>query len=163
MTLFDWITARTAIIETQSERQSLKHQGAQRATGRTGRELAFHRTEQALGWRSALVDPFRERSSHLGAYSAHALGFHSASGRDRALHSELLPNIDVMLFAVEFGLGQQQTDTGLLGSRFDERGQIRAFLPPVASHDLRRQELVISVRHDHPLQSMSSRHRFYPR
>ena len=35
-------------IETQSEQQSLTLLRAQRAARRTGRELAFHRTEQAL-------------------------------------------------------------------------------------------------------------------
>jgi len=40
-------------IETQSEQQSLTFVRAQRATGRAGRELAFHRTEQALDQGSA--------------------------------------------------------------------------------------------------------------
>src|SRR5579883_3179178 len=35
-------------IETQSEQQGLTHLRAQRATGRTSRELALHRTEQTL-------------------------------------------------------------------------------------------------------------------
>jgi hypothetical protein len=40
--------------------------------------------------------------------------------------------------AVEFGVGQDQPDARLLGSRFDDRGQIRAIVPRAAARDLRQ-------------------------
>src|ERR1035437_3183665 len=55
-------------IETQSEQQSLTLLRAQRAARSTGRELALHRTEQALDRRSAPVEPLRKCSPHLGSH-----------------------------------------------------------------------------------------------
>ena len=116
-------------IETQSEQQGLTLLRAQRAARRTSREFAFDRTEQALDQGSAPVDPSRKCSSHFGAHSMDAPGFLSALGGDHALRPELLPDVGVILFAVEFGVGQHQPDARLLGSRLDDGGQIRAIVP----------------------------------
>ena len=48
------------------------------------------------------------------------------------------------------------------GSRFDHRGQIRAVVPRTASRGLRQQELLIQIRHDHPLQPVPPRQGFLP-
>src|ERR1700723_2498759 len=93
-------------IETQSEQQGLTLLRAQRATRRTGRELAFYRTEKALDQGSAPVEPSRKGSPHLGAYSMNAPGFLSALGGDHALRPELFPDVGVIPFAVELGVGQ---------------------------------------------------------
>jgi hypothetical protein len=89
-------------------------------------------------------------------------GFLSALGRDHTLRPELLPDVGVIPLAVEFGVGQHQTDARLLGGRFDQRGQIRAVVPRAASRDLRQQKLLIQIRHDYLFQSMSPRQRFLP-
>src|SRR5580693_4792131 len=109
-------------IETQSEQQGLTLLRAQRATRRTGRELAFYRTEKALDQGSAPVEPSRKGSPHLGAHSMNAPGFLSALGGDHALRPELFPDVGVIPFAVELGVGQHQPDARLLGSRFDDCG-----------------------------------------
>jgi hypothetical protein len=129
---------------------------------RTGRELAFHRTEQALDQGSAPVEPSRKCSPHLGAHFMDAPGLLSTLGRDHTPRPELLPDVGVIPFAVEFGVGQHQTDARLLGSRFDYRGQIRTVVPRATSRDLRQQKLLIQIRHDHPLQPMPPRQRFLP-
>ena len=116
-------------IETQSEQEGLALLRVQRAAGRTGRELAFHRTEQALDQGSSPVEPSRKCSPHLGAHSMNAPGFLSALGRDHTLRSELLADIGVIPLAVELGVGQHQPDARLLGSRFDDGGQIRTIVP----------------------------------
>src|SRR5579862_3543796 len=108
-------------IETQSEQPSLALLRAQRTARRTGRELALHRTEQALDQRSASVEALRECSSHFGAHSMNTPGFLSALGRDHAPRPELLSDVGVIPFAVEFGVGQHQADACWLGSRFDDR------------------------------------------
>ena len=133
-------------IETQSEQQGLTFLRAQRATGRTSRELALHRTEQALDQGSAPVELLRKGSPHLGAHSMDAPGFLSTLGGDHALRSELLADIGVIPLAVEFGVGQHQPDARLLGSGFDDRGQIRAIIPRATSRNLRQQELLIQIR-----------------
>jgi hypothetical protein len=68
----------------------------------------------------------------------------------------------VILFAVEFGVGQHQPHGRLLGSRLDDCGQIRTIVPRATSCDLRQQELLIQIHDDHPLQPMSPRQRFLP-
>ena len=70
------------------------------------------------------------------------------------MRSELLPNVRVVPLAVELRIGQHQPNAGLLGSRFDNGGQIRTVVSRTASRTLRQQELLIQVRHDHPLQPM---------
>jgi hypothetical protein len=136
-------------IETQAEEQSLRLLRAHRATGRTSRELAFHRTGQALNQGSAPAEPPRKRLPHLGAHSMRAPGFLSALGGDHALRSELFPDISVISFAVELGVGQDQPDARLLGSRFDHCGEIRTIVPRATSCDLRQQELLIQIHPDH--------------
>src|SRR5271170_8492243 len=120
-------------IETQSEQQGLTLLRAQRATGGAGRELAFYRTEKALDQGSAPVEPSRKCSPHLGAHSMNAPSFLSPLGGDHALRPKLFPDVGVIPFAVELGVGQHQSDARLLGSRFDDRGQIRTIVPRAAS------------------------------
>ena len=71
-------------IETQSEQQGLTFLRAQRAARRTSRELAFHRTEQALDQGSAPVEASRKGSPHLGAHSMDAPSFLSTLGGNNA-------------------------------------------------------------------------------
>src|SRR5450759_4619948 len=92
-------------IETQSEQQGLTLLRVQRAARSTGRELAFHRTEQALDQGSASVEPSRKCSSHFGAHSMDAPGFLSTLGRDHTLRPKLLPDVGVIPLAVELGVG----------------------------------------------------------
>src|SRR5271169_3868646 len=129
-------------IETQAEQQGLTLLRAQRAAGRASRELALHRTEQALDQGSAPVESSRECSPHLGAHPMDAPSFLSALGRNHTLRPELLPDVSVIPFAVEFGVGQHQADARLLGSRFDDYGQIRTIVPRATSCNLRQQELL---------------------
>src|SRR5271167_4913665 len=126
---------QTIQIETQSEQQSLTLLRAQRASRRTSREFAFDRTEQALDQGSAAVESLRECSPHLGAHSMDAPGFLSALGWNYALRAELLADVGVVPFAVELGIGQHQPDARLLGSRFDDGGQIRTIVPRAASRN----------------------------
>src|SRR3984893_11676863 len=139
-------------IETQSEQQSLTLLRAQRAARSAGRELAFHRTEQALDQGSAPVELLRKGSPHLGAHSMDAPGFLSTLGGNHALRSELLADISVIPLAVEFGVGQHQPDARLLGSRFDDHWQIGTIVPWATSRDLGQQELLIQIHHDYPFQ-----------
>src|SRR6202165_589107 len=149
-------------IETQSEQQSLTLLRVQRTAWRTSREFAFDRTEQALDQGSAAVEPLRECSPHLGAHSMNTPGFLSALGGDHALRPELFPDVGVIPLAVELGVGQDQPNACLFGSRLDDCGQIRTIVPRTTSCDLRQQELMIQIHYDHPLQPMSPRQRFLP-
>src|SRR5258708_38232272 len=129
-------------IETQSEQQGLTLLRAQRATRRAGRELAFYRTEQALDQGSAPVEPSRKCSPHLGAHSMNTPGFLSALGGDHALRPELFPDVGVIPFAVELGVGQDQPNARLLGSRLDDCGQIRTIVTRATSAHRRQQKLI---------------------
>jgi hypothetical protein len=149
-------------IETQAEQQGLAHLHGQTAARGAGRQLAFDRREDAFDQRAAAVNPLREGTSHLGADSVHAPGFLSAFGRNHALRSEMFTNVGVIAFAVELRVGQHQPDAGLFGSSFDNGRQIRAVVPGTPSCGLRQQELLIQIRHDHPLQPVSPRQRFLP-
>src|SRR5580658_10569517 len=120
-------------IETQAEQQGLTHLGAQRTSRRASRELAFHRTEQTFDQSTAAIEPPRESPTHLRAYSVDAPGFLSALGGDDALRPELAPDVGMIPFAVEFGVGQHQSDGRSLGSRCDDCGQIRAIVPRAAA------------------------------
>ena len=108
-------------IETQSEQQSLTLLCAQRAAGRSGRKLAFHRGEQALNQSATAVKPLREGTSHLGAHAMHTPGFLSAFGGDHALRPELFPDVGVIPLAVELGVGQHQPDARILRSGLDAK------------------------------------------
>jgi hypothetical protein len=48
-----------------------------------------------------------------------APGFLFALGGDHTLRPELLPDLGVIPFAVEFGVGQDQPNARLVGRRFD--------------------------------------------
>ena len=65
-------------------------------------------------------------------------------------------------FGVTLGVGQHHSDARLLGSRFDHRRQIPAVVPWTASRALREQELLIQIRHDHPLQPVPPGQGFLP-
>ena len=93
-------------IETQSEQQSWTLLRVQRAARRASRELALHRTEKAFDQRSTPVEPSRKCSPHLGADSVYAPGFLSALGGDHALRPQMLPDVGMIPFAGEFGVGQ---------------------------------------------------------
>ena len=60
----------------------------------------------------------------------------SALGRDHTLCSKWLPNKGVISLAVELGISQYQPDARLLGSRFDDCGQV----PTVVVRNLRTQK-----------------------
>src|ERR1700730_947915 len=149
-------------IETQSEQQSLAHLCAQGSTRCASREFSFDRREQALDQGAATVNPFRECTSHLGAHSVHAPGFLPALGGNHTLRSESFADVGVIALAVELRVGQHQSDTGLLGSRFDDGGQIRTVVPRAAPRELRQHELVIQIHGHHPLQPVPPRQRFLP-
>ena len=125
-------------------------------------EAALHRTEQGLDQGSAAVELSRECAPHLGAHSMNTPGFLSALGGDHALRPELFPDVGMISFAVELGVGQHQPNARLLGSRLDHCGQIRTIVPRTTSCDLRQQELLVQIHHDHPLQPMSPRQRLLP-
>ena len=101
-------------IETQSEQQGLAHLHAQRAAWCTGGELSLHRREDTLDQGAASIQPSRKRPPHLSADSLDAPSLVATLGRDHALCSELPANIGMISLAVEFGVGQHQSDTGLL-------------------------------------------------
>ena len=121
-------------IETQAEQQRLSFLHGQGAARCTSRKFALHRREQGFDQRAAAIDAARERSPHLGAHSLEAPGFLSALGGDHTVRSELLPDVGVISLAVELGVGQHQSNAGLLGGRFDHGG------PGTASRDLRQQK-----------------------
>src|SRR6516164_2239091 len=147
-------------IETQAEQQGLAHLHGQAAARSAGRELAFDRGEDTLDQRAAAVESARKRPPHFGTHAAYAPSFLSAFGRDHALRSELLTNVGMISFAVEFRIGQYQSDGGLLRRGFDDGGQIRAVVPRTSSGALRQQKLLIQIRYDHPLRPMPPRQRF---
>jgi hypothetical protein len=149
-------------IETQSKQQGLAGLHSQRATWCTRRELALDRREQALDQSATPVNPSWECPPHLGAHSVDAPGFLSALGGDHALRPELLPDVGMISLAVEFGVGQNQPDVRLLGSRSDDSRQIRTVVPRAASRNLRQRELLIQIRHDYPLQPVAQWQRFLP-
>ena len=149
-------------IETQAEQKSLTLLHGQRATRGASRELAFHRGEEGFDQSPAPVELTRKRSPHLCAHAVDAPGFLPALGGDHTLRAELLPDVGVIPFAVELGVGQHQPDPCLLGSRLDDRRQIRTVVPRATSRDLREQELLIQIGHHDPLQPMPPRQRFLP-
>jgi hypothetical protein len=104
-------------VETQAEQQGLTLLRAQRTTGRSSRELALHRAEQTLDQSTAAIETLRERLPHLGTHSVDAPGFLSPLGGDYTLGPELEPDVGVVPLAVELGIGQNQPDARLLGSR----------------------------------------------
>ena len=149
-------------IETQPEQQGLAPLHVQRATGRSSRELALHRRKDALDQGAAPVELSRKRPPHLGPHATNAPSLLPALGGDHTLRPELLPDVGVIPLAVELGVGQHQPDARILRSGLDDRGQIRTVVPRTASRDLRQQELLIQIRHDHPLQPVPPRQRFLP-
>src|SRR5271167_2658374 len=120
-------------IETQTEQQGLANLHAQRTTRSTSRELPFHRREQAFDQGPASVKPLREGPPHFGTYSMHAPCFLPALGGNHTLRSESLADVGVITLAIELGVGQHQPDARLLGSGFDDGGQISAIIPRAAS------------------------------
>jgi hypothetical protein len=141
-------------IETESEEQGLTLLSAQGTTWCTRRELALDRRKQTLEQSTAPVHSSWEFPTHLGTHSVAAPGFLAALGGDHALRPELLSDVSRISLAIEFGVGQHQPDARLLGSHLDDRGQIRAIVPRAAARDLRQQERLIQIRHDHPLPPM---------
>ena len=123
-------------IETQSKEQGLALLRAQGRTWCTGREFAFDRRKQTLDQSAAPANSSRECSTHLRTHSMDAPGFLSALGGDHTLRPELLSDVRMISLAVEFGIGQHQSDGRSLGSRCDDRGQIRAIVPRVAAREL---------------------------
>jgi hypothetical protein len=128
-------------IETQSEQQGLALLCAQRTAWRTSQELALHRREQRFDQGPTPPAPLRECPAHLGAHSVDKPRFLPTLGGDHTVRPELLPDIGVIFLAVEFGVGQHQSDAGLLGSGLDDGGQIRAVVPRDATRELRQHEL----------------------
>lgn len=146
-------------VETQAKQQGLPNLHGQTAPRGPSRELAFDRREDTLDQSTTTVDPRWKRPPHFGTHPVHAPGFLSSLGGDHALRSELLTNVSMIPLAVELGIGQHQPDGCLLRGRRDYRGQIRAIVPRPAPGALRQQELLIQIRHDHPLQPMPPRQR----
>ena len=124
--------------------------------------FSFHRREQALDQRTAPVNPPWEGTPHLGADSVQAPCFLSALGGNHALCSEAFADVGVISLAVEFRVRQHQPDAGFLGSRGDDRGQIRTVVPRTAPRELRQHELLIQIHGDDPLQPVPPRQRFLP-
>lgn len=150
-------------IETQAEQQSLAPLDAQRAAGRTSREFALHRTEEALDQTSTPVEPPGKGPTHFGAHTVDTLDFLPAHGGDHTVRPELLADIGVIPLAIELGFGQHQAHTCLLASRPDNGWHIRAVVPEAASRHRRQHELLIQIDHDHPLQPLPPRQRFLPK
>ena len=130
-------------IETQSEQQGSALLCAQRTAWRMSRELALHRREQRFDQSPTPIEPLRECPADLGAHSVDPPRFLPPLGGDHMLRLELLPDIGVIPLAVEFGVGQHQSDAGLPGSGLDDGGQIRAVVPRAAPRELRQHELLI--------------------
>jgi hypothetical protein len=99
----------TMQIETQAEQQGLTLMGLQRTSRRASRELALHRTEQALDQSTTAIEASRKRPPHLSAYSAQGPRLLSALGGDHALRPEVAPD-EVLFLAVELGVGQNRAD-----------------------------------------------------
>jgi hypothetical protein len=135
-------------IETQAQQKSLALLHQQRGAGRSRRE------EESFDQSPTPVELLRKRSPHLGAHAVDAPGFLSPLGRNHALRAESLPDVNVILCAVELGVGQYKPDPGLPGSHLDDRRQIRTVVPGPPSRGLSQQELLIHIRHDHPLRPM---------
>ena len=62
-------------IETQAKPQGLALLHRQRTTGRSCREFALHRREQALDQRATTIDPSWKLPPHLCTHSADEPGF----------------------------------------------------------------------------------------
>ena len=135
-------------IETQAADHSLSHPHRQTAAWGARRELAFDR-EDALDQRATPVELLREGWPHLG--SVPAPSFLSTLRGNNTLRSALLTNRRCDFSRRRIRHRTAQPDAGLLGRGFDHRGQIRAVVPRAASCGLRQQELLIQVRHRHPL------------
>jgi len=135
-------------IETQAEQQGLAHLHRQAAGWGAGRELAFEQKKNVLDRGATPVQLLRKSPPHLSTHSARAPSFLSTLGGDDTLHPELMTNVGVITLAVEFSIGQHQSDVSLLESSFDHRGQFRAVVPEAASCSLRQQEPLVQVRHN---------------
>ena len=149
-------------VETQSEQQGLAHLHPERAAGRPSRELALHRREHRFDQGAAPVELSRKRPPHFGPHSAHPPGLLPTLGRDHAPGPQWAPEVGMIPLAIEFGVGQHHSDARLLGSRFAQARQIRAVVPRTASRALPEQELLIQIRHDHPLQPVPPGQGFLP-
>jgi hypothetical protein len=64
--------------------------------------------------------------------------------------------------AVEFGVGQHQSDACLLGSRSNDGRRIHAVVPMSPPRELRQHKLLIRIHGDHPLQPPLPWPRFLP-
>src|SRR6266478_1610564 len=148
-------------IEAQAEQQGLAHLCAQGSTRCASREFSFDGREQALDQGSTAVEPLRKGPPHLGTHSVHTPSFLPTFG-NHALRSEAFADVGVIALAVEFRVSQHQPDTGLLGSSFDDRRQIRTVVPRTAPRELGQHELLIQIHGDHPLQPVPPRQRFLP-
>src|SRR5579875_2820246 len=96
------------------------------------------------------------------AFPTHAPGHLPPIGGDHIPGPELPADISVIPLAVEFGIGQHQPEARLVGSRFHPGGQSPTVVPWTALHALREENLLIQIRHDHPLQPMPPRQGFLP-
>ncbi len=80
-------------VEAQPKQQGLARLHPERVTGRTGREFALHRGEDAFDQSAAPIDPMRKGPSHYRPHSAHAPSFLPTLGGDHALGPEPLADI----------------------------------------------------------------------
>ena len=149
-------------VETQSEQQGLALLHGQQPAGRAGREFAFHRREDALDQSTAPIKAARKCPPHFGSHPAHSPGFLPTFRRDHTLRSESLPDVGVVPLAVEFGIGQHQTDPRLLGSCLHDRRQTRAVVPGAPPSHLCQHTLPVQVNHHDPLQPVPPGQRLLP-
>ncbi len=100
-----------AEVETQAEQEGLVLLGGKGSAGGAGRELALHTGEDALDQGAASVLPTREIAAHWGSHSPWRTPSALPSlGGDDALSPQLLPDVEMISFTVEFGIGQHLTD-----------------------------------------------------
>lgn len=149
-------------IETQAKQQGLPHLHRQAAAWSASRELALGRREDPFD-QSPAVESLRKCPPHFGTHSVDAPSFFPALGGDHALSSELLADVGMISFAVEFGVGQDQADRGSLRGCFDNHRQIGTVVPRAPSCGLRQQKVLIQIRHHHPLQPLPPRQRLFAR
>ncbi len=149
-------------VEAQPEQKGLTHLFLKRATGHPSRKLSLHGREKRFDESTAPIELLRKRPPHVGAYSAQALGFLPALGRNHAARSKSLPDESVVPLAVEFCVGQHQPDARLVGSGPDERTQTATVVPRAAPCAPREQTPLIQVHHDQPFQPMPPRQRLLP-
>ena len=106
-----------AEVETKAEQEDFVLLGEKGSAGGAGRELALDTGEDPLAQGAASVLPTREVAAHWGSHSPWRTPSALPSlGGDDALSPQLLPDVEMISFTVEFGIGQHLTDARVSAS-----------------------------------------------